>query len=137
MTLEELRSLSWTHTKTFKSASQVETFFVNDEHRLGMATRVPAKQSTTWWLQEGIREFDSLEELLIAINAREIASMALEVGFEIDTATLDRLARFANLVAEAEREACAKACRSRDKMFDEFEAVEKQLAEVILARGEA
>jgi hypothetical protein len=73
MTLAELRSLTWTHTKTFKTERQVETFFVNDEHRLGMATRVPAKQSTTWWLQEGTRELDSLEELLAAINARGAA----------------------------------------------------------------
>lgn len=70
MQMSELRSLDWEHSHTWKSASQVETFFVNHEHRLGMVTRTPAEQSTAWYLLEGSRELGSLEELLAAINAR-------------------------------------------------------------------
>lgn len=73
MNMSELRALDWEHSHTW-TGRQIETFFVNHEHRLGMATRVPATQSTTWWLQEGTRELDSLEELLAAINAREVAA---------------------------------------------------------------
>lgn len=73
MNMSELRSLKWELVSVLKGR-QTETFFINHEHRLGMATRVPATQSTTWWLQEGTRELDSLEELLAAINAREVAA---------------------------------------------------------------
>jgi len=38
-----------------------------------MVTRTPAEQSTAWYLLEGSRELASLEELLAAINAREVA----------------------------------------------------------------
>jgi hypothetical protein len=70
MTLEELRNVSWVAVAEFITARQSEFFFVNHEHQIGKAVRTPATQSTTWYLLEGSRELDSLEELLININAR-------------------------------------------------------------------
>ncbi len=70
MTLEELRNVEWVPAAEFVTARQSEYFFVNRELRIGKAVRTPAKQSTTWYLMEGSRELDSLEELLVAINAR-------------------------------------------------------------------
>ena len=70
MTLEELRNVSWIPVAEFITARQSEFFFVNHELQIGKAVRTPATQSTTWYLLEGSRELDSLEELLAAINAR-------------------------------------------------------------------
>jgi hypothetical protein len=74
MTLEELRNLSWVPVAEFITARQSEFFFVNREHQLGKAVRTPATQSITWYLLEGSRELDSLEQLLAAVNAREVAA---------------------------------------------------------------
>jgi len=70
MTLEELRNVSWIPVAEFITARQSEFFFVNHELQIGKAVRTPATQSTTWYLLEGSRELDSLEELLAAISAR-------------------------------------------------------------------
>jgi len=71
--MSELRALDWEHSHTWKG-HQIETFFVNHEHRLGMVTRTPAEQTTAWYLLEGSRELASLEDLLAAVNAREVAA---------------------------------------------------------------
>ena len=66
----------------------------------------------------------------------DIIRMAREVGFsEYHLVVLDQgIYRFADLVAAAEREACARAC---DKLGDEFaDANAADCAEAIRKRGE-
>ena len=67
------------------------------------------------------------------MKREDIIAMAKEVGFsdgEIDTCQL-MLERFAVLVAQQEREACAKVCE------DSVEYAGDTLAEAIRARGKA
>ena len=79
------------------------------------------------------------------MNQDEIIRMARESGFEIGSATNAiyaptscemELARFAALVAGAEREACAKAVEAEAHMFETLAAA-KSLSEAIRARGAA
>ena len=76
---------------------------------------------------------------------QEIIEMAMLAGFESDDAYVQRqeLKAFANAVAEAEREACAKlleeaaqAAKDVDPQGFVWQAV-KASAEVIRARGQA
>ena len=84
------------------------------------------------------------------MNKDEIIDMANKAGFDLTmwqlslgcevSGTHDELLAFAKLVAEAEREACAKVCETFDQreMFnDEDMAVADACATAIRARGQA
>lgn len=71
------------------------------------------------------------------MNINEIEEMARTAGFEtVDSRLLER---FANLVAAAEREACARVC-DEEKLeacwHEDAHTVAAYLASVIRARGE-
>jgi hypothetical protein len=69
------------------------------------------------------------------MNREDVIRIALEVGFfdgEIDKCQL-MLERFAYLIAEQEREACAKVCEA----WQEWGADGALLAKAIRARGQA
>jgi len=76
------------------------------------------------------------------MTREDVIRIALEVGFydgEIDKCQL-MLERFAYLVAQQEREACAKVCETfdqREAFNDEDMAVADACAEAIRARGQA
>ena len=81
------------------------------------------------------------------MNREEIIRMAREVGFEVygtdvwitDGWWLEELERFAALVAEYEREACAKMCEILEAEDDSFYAEFSgaiDCAAAIRARGE-
>ena len=71
----------------------------------------------------------------------EIIEMAREAGFEIDCCSLEwhkRITAFARLVAEKEREACAKLCEQIDTdAFGGERPAPNDCAAAIRARGEA
>lgn len=76
------------------------------------------------------------------MNRDEIISMAREAGFVThrdEWAFLERLERFAALVAAAEREACAKASESQiDRWVDDrARYAASECAAAIRARGQA
>jgi len=69
------------------------------------------------------------------MTREDIIRMAREAGFELDCCSLEwheRIARFAALVAAAEREACAKVCEESNDMGSSY-----GLAQAIRARGQA
>jgi hypothetical protein len=76
------------------------------------------------------------------MTREDVIRIALEVGFydgEIDKCQL-MLERFAYLVAQQEREACAKVCETfdqREAFNDEDMAVADACATAIRARGPA
>jgi hypothetical protein len=76
------------------------------------------------------------------MTREDVIRIALEVGFydgEIDKCQL-MLERFAYLVAQQEREACAKVCETfdqREAFNDEDMAVADACATAIRARGQA
>lgn len=72
------------------------------------------------------------------MNREEIIRMALEAGMShfsyfVTTAHVEDLERFADLVAEHEREACAKVC---DGMDHNGVMIAADCAAAIRARGE-
>jgi len=76
------------------------------------------------------------------MTREDVIRISLEVGFydgEIDKCQL-MLERFAYLVAQQEREACAKVCETfdqREAFNDEDMAVADACATAIRARGQA
>lgn len=76
-----------------------------------------------------------------------VARMAQEVGlierdnplniYPMPAASLDRLARFANLVAAAEREACAQVCEVHGNMARHAVWMAEECAALIRARGQS
>ena len=76
------------------------------------------------------------------MNREDVIRIALEVGFyddEVNKCQL-MLERFAYLVAQQEREACAKVCETfdqREAFNDEDMAVADACATAIRARGQA
>ena len=73
------------------------------------------------------------------MTKNNIKKIALEVGFddgEIDKCQL-MLERFAHLVAQQEREACAKVCDAYSKESSNPMNFSNNCAEVIRARGQA
>ena len=76
----------------------------------------------------------------------EIKELAYNAGFSIAngivTGGINDLKRFAKLVAEAEREACAKVCDDHGKVWADrflfgFQATLDDAADAIRSRGEA
>ena len=68
------------------------------------------------------------------MNREDIIRMAEECGipeFENNESQAENIMRFANLVASAEREACAKVCDAADKSTHPAD-----LADAIRARGQ-
>lgn len=71
------------------------------------------------------------------MNREVIIRMAALAGFEIDCCSLewhDRIERFAALVAEQEREACARLCEEVDGRLTHYRA--PNCAAAIRARGQ-
>ena len=68
----------------------------------------------------------------------EIIDMAMLAGFESDDAYVQRqeLKAFAKLIAEAEREECAKVCDELEDDGGEWD-IQGQCADAIRARGQA
>jgi hypothetical protein len=66
------------------------------------------------------------------MKQEDIICMAKEAGLFVHKEVQPELLAFANLVAAAEREACAKLCESADKSTHPAD-----LANVIRERGEA
>jgi uncharacterized protein YutE (UPF0331/DUF86 family) len=64
----------------------------------------------------------------------EIIKMAVQAGIAKDIVDIDIMERFAKLVAQHEREACAKLCESEGIRID---ASYLTCAEFIRARGQA
>ena len=77
------------------------------------------------------------------MNREDIIRMAREAGFDDHHAAYDtRIERFATLVAEHEREACAKVCISLANRWSQMGAWGSntefhQCAEAIRAKGQA
>lgn len=77
------------------------------------------------------------------MTKEDIIRMAQEAGWEMDSAWdlydgfNSRLERFANLVASAEREACAKECEDEIKRVKPiYSVVAENVLKAIRARGE-
>lgn len=78
------------------------------------------------------------------VNYDEMIQMALDAGFERNSlgwtftyGKLDyHLERFANLVAAAEREACAKVCEDIDAEYEGEDVLATWCANAIRARGQ-
>jgi len=81
------------------------------------------------------------------MNKDDIIRMAREAGFELNmwqlsvgceaTGTHEELERFAALVAEAERDACAKVCEDIDTEYEGADVLATWCAAAIRARGTA
>lgn len=72
------------------------------------------------------------------MTRKEILSMARQAGSMIELARekdLQWLERFATLVAEREREACAKVCEQIDSEYDGEEVLATWCASAIRARS--
>jgi phosphoserine phosphatase len=63
----------------------------------------------------------------------EIICMAREADLDVYDPPIDLLQRFAKLVAQHEREQCAKVCEAMNKYMDDGE----ECAAAIRARGQA
>ena len=80
------------------------------------------------------------------MNREDVIRMAREVdlhervkdgvGYVVRIPNLEKLERFAALVAAAEREACAKVCDDIDAENDGLDMLATVCAEAIRARGE-
>ena len=78
------------------------------------------------------------------MTREEIIRMAREAGFDPHdmsddfTCNLEDIERFAALVADHEREACAKVCEERQEVFQKYytKGLAAMCAEAIRARGE-
>lgn len=74
------------------------------------------------------------------MTQEEIIDMAMLAGFESDDAYIQRqeLKAFAKLIAEAEREACAKVCEQlSEKMTDMAAWGAQKCFKAIKARGQS
>ena len=72
------------------------------------------------------------------MNREDIIHMAQEAGFGNYTfEALSMFERFAKLIAQHEREACAKVCESLFDMDDDSCNEAEHCAEAIRARGQA
>jgi hypothetical protein len=81
------------------------------------------------------------------MNREQIIQMAREAGGAdismngwiswVGTQSTDFLERFAKLVAEHEREACAKVCDDIDREYDGEDVLATWCANAIRARGQA
>ena len=75
----------------------------------------------------------------IAVTQDEIIEMARQAGWSYMESGMDkqRLEAFAKLVAEKEREACAKICDDELKQWGIFDSDVGDVSKAIRARGQA